>query len=84
MTEVRENSKVLQELKKEAAELDERMGKLVKALLSDGFLGKVGKMQFILMSKQLAGMQSYHDALKDRIVDLIAKETLEQGVKKTV
>lgn len=76
-TGLSERKKVLYNLKDEAEELEERIDKLMTALFSDGFLGKVGKMQFVLMSKQLAGMQSYYSALQNRIVDLMAKEAAE-------
>lgn len=76
-TGLSERKKVLYNLKDEAEELEERIDKLTTALFSDGFLGKVGKMQFVLMSKQLAGMQSYYSALQNRIVDLMAKEAAE-------
>lgn len=76
-TGLSERKKVLYNLKDEAEELEERIDKLMTALFSDGSLGKVGKMQFVLMSKQLAGMQSYYSALQNRIVDLMAKEAAE-------
>lgn len=66
----KEHDKVLTALKAEATELYERIDRLTGAIFSDGFLGKVGKVQFVLMSKQLAGMQSYYDALQDRIINL--------------
>lgn len=78
---IKEHGQVVQDLRKEAVELEERIDKLIEALLSDGFLGKVGKIQLILMSKQLAGMQSYLDALRDRMVNLIANDIVEQKTK---
>lgn len=73
--DIKEHGQVVQDLRKEAVELEERIDKLIEALLSDGFFGKVGKVQFILMSKQLASMQSYLDALRDRMVNLISQDT---------
>lgn len=78
---IKEHEQVLQDLRKEAVELEERIDKLIEALLSDDFLDKVGKVPLILMSKQLAGMQSYLDALRDRMVNLIANDAVEQKTK---
>lgn len=80
---IKEHGQVVQDLRKEAVELEERIDKLIEALLSDGFLGKVGKVQFILMSKQLAGMQSYLDTLRGRMVNLIANDTVENQKTKS-
>lgn len=78
---IKEHDQVLTDLKAEASELKKRIDKLLKALLSDGPLGRIGKVQFILMSKQLGAMQSYFDALQERIINLIAKDTIEQKTK---
>lgn len=54
----------------EHKELETRMNKLHTALLTEGFIEKVGNMQYKLMWQQLAGMQLYYKALSDRITNL--------------
>ena len=51
-------------------ELVERLSKLNAALKKDGFLQKVGIVQFTLMTKQKLGMTSYLEALEDRMRDM--------------
>lgn len=51
-------------------ELVERLGKLNAALKKEGFLQKVGVVQFTLMTKQKLGMTSYLEALEDRMRDM--------------
>ena len=51
-------------------ELVERLSKLNAALKKEGFLQKVGIVQFTLMTKQKLGMTSYLEALEDRMRDM--------------
>lgn len=51
-------------------ELCDRLTKLRAALNKDGFLDKVGDVQYDLMKKQLYGMNNYHNALKSRMIDM--------------
>lgn len=48
----------------------DRLTKLRAALNKDGFLDKVGDVQYDLMIKQLYGMNNYHNALKSRMIDM--------------
>lgn len=50
--------------------LVERLSKLNAALEKEGFLQKVGIVQFTLMTKQKLGMTSYLEALEDRMRDM--------------
>ena len=54
----------------EHIQLVERLSKLNAALKKDGFLQKVGIVQFTLMTKQKLGMTSYLEALEDRMRDM--------------
>lgn len=51
-------------------ELVDRLSKLNAALKKDGFLQKVGIVQFTLMTKQKLGMTSYLEVLEDRMRDM--------------
>lgn len=73
-TVVKDRDEVLQDLKKEIVELREHINKLWTALFSDGFFENVGKEQYFLMSKQVAGMESYYDALQCRIINLMSQD----------
>ena len=54
----------------EHIKLVERLSKLNTALKKDGFLQKVGIVQFTIMNKQKLGMTSYLEALEDRMRDM--------------
>ena len=54
----------------EHIQLVECLSKLNAALEKDGFLQKVGIVQFTLMTKQKLGMTSYLEALEDRMRDM--------------
>ncbi len=60
-------------LLEEYDQLSDRVNKLEKALESDGFIDKVGQVQFDHMEKQYSGMSLYLEALKDRLKDLKLK-----------
>lgn len=61
---------VVEKLKEEKADLDEKIRKFKTFLNDDEKLSNIGKVQADLLKRQLEVMQKYHDFLLARIYDL--------------
>lgn len=67
------NTTFVDRLLEEYNQLSDKVSKLEKALGSDGFIDKVGIVQFNYMKRQYSGMCIYLTAIKDRCEDLKIK-----------
>lgn len=67
------NDELLKGLEKERAELVERLNKLNKKILKDGFVDEVGSVQATCLLEQHKAMEDYVKALDARINDLKGK-----------
>ena len=62
--------KYQKELLIEFNELKKRLDSLNTNLSTDGYCEKVGDYQFKLMKKQSLGMETYYNALSERLKDI--------------
>ena len=62
--------KYQKELLIEFNELKKRLDSLNTNLTTDGYCEKVGDYQFKLMKKQSLGMETYYNALSERLKDI--------------
>lgn len=73
--EKRSPNKVVEELKKELSELNEKRIKLYIALITYGTKKIVGREHFNMLQEQCSYMSDYATILEKRIDDLIKKES---------